>query len=252
MPDMDQTTIKQLLEVNRQFYQTFALQFSSTRQRLQPGVQRILSQVPPHAHMLDLGCGHGEAWPFLAAHGFQGTYVGLDSNEALLAIARNRAVELDAAGLISPTYLQADLASPEWARALGGSHPGLFDLISAFSCLHHIPGELLRLQLLNKINELLSPGGRFVHSEWQLLNSPRLRARLQPWEAAGLRVEQVDPGDCLIDWRQGGVGLRYIHCFSEAELSDLASQAGFTVIEGFYSDGEGGRLGLYQVWETYQ
>jgi hypothetical protein len=58
----------------------------------------------------------------------------------------------------------------------------------------------------------------------------------------------VDAGDYLLDWRQGGSGLRYVHHFDEAELSALAATTGFRVLETFYSDGEGGRLGLYQVW----
>jgi hypothetical protein len=40
-----------------------------------------------------------------------------------------------------------------------------------------------------------------------------------------------------------------VHQFDENELGDLAVVAGFSVVETTYSDGEGGRLGLYQVWE---
>ncbi|HNT25279.1 MAG TPA: hypothetical protein PKM21_12980, partial [Anaerolineales bacterium] len=57
-----------------------------------------------------------------------------------------------------------------------------------------------------------------------------------------------EPGDYLLDWRQGGRGLRYVHAFGPAELARLAEQTGFVSLESFYSDGEGGRLGLYQVW----
>jgi hypothetical protein len=40
-----------------------------------------------------------------------------------------------------------------------------------------------------------------------------------------------------------------VHQFSEQELAELAESTGFRVVESFYSDGEGGRLGLYQVWK---
>ncbi len=66
----------------------------------------------------------------------------------------------------------------------------------------------------------------------------------------GLATADVDINDYLLDWRHGGRGLRYLHYFSEAELNDLAFASGFRAAETFYSDGEGGRLGLYQVWET--
>jgi hypothetical protein len=100
-----------------------------------------------------------------------------------------------------------------------------------------------------KAHELLVPGGRLFHSEWQFLNSARLRARLQPWERIGLAEDEVEPGDYLMDWRHGGYGLRYVHHFSTPELADLAAETGFSVKETFLSDGAGGQLGLYQSWE---
>ena len=69
------------------------------------------------------------------------------------------------------------------------------------------------------------------------------------WERIGLTAAGVDAGDYLLDWRRGGEGLRYVHQFSEEELSTLATESGFEVAVTFYSDGEGGRLGLYQVWK---
>jgi hypothetical protein len=42
--------------------------------------------------------------------------------------------------------------------------------------------------------------------------------------------------------------LRYAHHFSAEELGQLAAKTGFSVEESFLSDGENGRLGLYQTW----
>ena len=96
----------------------------------------------------------------------------------------------------------------------------------------------------------MQPGSLFVHSNWQFLRSQRLRQRIQPWERIGLQDADVEPGDYLLDWRQGGVGLRYTHHFSEPELARLAGEAGFTVIESFTSDGKSGDLSLYQIWKA--
>ena len=63
---MDKIIAAKLLQLNAEFYQTFAVQFSATRQRIQPGVQRILKTVDPRAHILDLGCGNGELARVLA------------------------------------------------------------------------------------------------------------------------------------------------------------------------------------------
>jgi tRNA (uracil-5-)-methyltransferase TRM9 len=234
------TTLSRLLDLNRQFYQTFGLVFSATRQRLQPGVLHILKQISHAGSLLDLGCGNGELARQLARQGYAGMYTGLDFSPALLGQAA-------AEHSVNFHFLQADLSTPSWNATLTGSQ---YDIVLAFAVLHHLPGIDLRLQVLHKVRSLLAPGGHFIHSEWQFRNSPRLTSRIQPWEAIGLSQIDVDPGDTLLDWRQGGKGLRYAHHFSEAELGELAGMTGFEVVETFLSDGENHRLGLYQVWQV--
>lgn len=235
---MNPTTLSRLLDLNRQFYQSFALPFSGTRQRLQPGVLHLFEQIRQAGSQLDLGCGNGELARQLNHQGYKGLYTGLDFSPILL--------EQAAAGLKKNFgFLQVDLSTPDWDASLRGNQ---YDLILAFALLHHLPGMDLRLQVLRKVRSLFVPGGYFIHSEWQFLSSPRLTSRIQPWETLGLSLNDVDPGDYLLDWRQGGRGLRYVHHFSEDELSDLADLAGFEVLETFLSDGANHRLGLYQVW----
>ncbi len=229
--------------MNKQFYQTFGREFSSTRQRLQVGVVQVLDTLDGHETILDLGCGNGELVRELMRRGHNGSYTGLDFSLSLLQTARHGWEDAPA------TFLQADLYSPAWDKLIEKNKPNRFDLVTAFAVLHHIPTTERRLDLLNSIHALLQPAGRFIHSEWQFLNSPKLRERIQPWAEIGLTDEEVDPGDYLMDWRLGGRGLRYIHHFTETELEDLARQSGFRVRRGFLSDGEKGILGLYQVWE---
>ncbi len=239
---MNPSTISRLLELNRKFYQTFAVPFSATRKRLQPGVIHILDQIDPQDDLLDLGCGNAELAHELARCGQIGAYTGLDFSPALL----------EEAAVGQPSnfrFILADLSSAGWDTDLPDIR---YDVVMAFAVLHHLPGSEVRLNIIQKVKPLLKPRGRFIHSEWQFLHSPRLSGRVQPWETIGLTREDVDPGDYLLDWRQGGSGLRYVHHFSEAELSELAVQAGFTIAQTFYSDGESHNLGLYQVWRTGQ
>jgi SAM-dependent methyltransferase len=239
---MQTDTINYLIELNRQFYQTFGSQFSATRQRLQPGVRRILEQVPEDANLLDLGCGNGELWRTLVDSGFHGHYTGLDFSAALLDIARGDSQSHPD----KASFIQADLTVGGWQAEI----PNVpVDLTFAFAVLHHLPGESTRRRILETVNRLLKPGGQLIHSEWQFLNSERLKARIQPWEKADLNEDQLDPGDYLMDWKRGGYGLRYVHHFSEKELHHLAENAGFEIVETFLSDGENGRLGLYQIWK---
>jgi SAM-dependent methyltransferase len=247
---MQEAIVQKLLAVNRQFYTDFASSFSATRQRLQPGVIRILNSLPLEGDILDLGCGNGELWRQLARQGYPGRYIGLDFSPGLLEIARQSAASLlngipDAP---PPLFLLANLASDAWPLSLPPP-PQSYAVIFAFAALLHLPGVPLRKKVLLAIHQLLSEGGCLVHSEWQFLNSPRLRQRIQPWAEIGLQETDVDPGDYLLDWRSEGKGLRYVHHFKNTELSRLAEDCGFEIQDTFQSDGEGGRLSLYQVWK---
>ena len=241
---MKENVVQKLLDINREFYQTFAPDFSATRMRLQPGAKRILKNVTLQSNILDLGCGNGELARSLAEMGFKGRYLGLDFSADLLEIARKGTTET---GLYS--FIQADLASPQWDLEVKEFANLGIDIVFAFASFHHLPGRDIHIQVLQKIHSLLKDGGCLIHSHWQFLNSVRLRKRIQPWSAAGLAPDDVEPGDYLLDWRQGGYGLRYVHLFSQDELISLAEKTGYKMVESFYSDGEGGKLGLYQVWE---
>ena len=251
---MQPETITRLLDLNRQFYQTFGDSFAHTRRRIQPGIRRILAEkLPPGGHWLDLGCGSGALGLEWILQQRQGSYLGLDFSPVLLAAARQTvALHLPAPGL-DVQYLQADLGLPDWGQGLPRTS---FNGVLAFAALHHIPGSQARLDLLRQVRRLLPRGGFFIHSEWQFANSERWRQRILPWDLAGLSAEELEPGDTLLDWRhvlpgqQEHVGLRYVHLFSRPELAELAAASGFDLIDEFESDGKEGNLGLYQVWQA--
>jgi tRNA (uracil-5-)-methyltransferase TRM9 len=240
---MKNETAARLLTLNKQFYQTFGREFSSTRLRLQPGVQQVLDMLTGRESILDLGCGNGEMARELIRRGHRGPYTGVDFSLPLLEVARHGWEDAPA------TFLRADLMSPDWDKKIIASLTNPFDLVTAFATLHHIPGQDTRLCILNKVHAMLRQGGQFIHSEWQFLNSKKLMERIQPWAEIRLTANDVEPNDYLLDWRSGGRGLRYVHHFDDAELDALATASRFRVRKTFFSDGVNGQLGLYQIWE---
>ncbi len=237
---MNSATAERLLTINREFYNRFGAQFSATRQRLQPGVKRFLDSLHEDVSILDLGCGNGHFLREVSRRGHKAALLGVDFSLPLLQDAESapgvefREVDLD----------QLSAVSGQLAVDNG------WDVITMFATLHHIPSTEIRLDILQTVKRLLKPNGKFILSNWQFLNSKKLTARIQPWSRVGLTDEDLDEGDYLLDWRSGGEGLRYAHQFSVEELLGLAGQAGMRVTDSFLSDGDGGNLGLYQVWES--
>jgi tRNA (uracil-5-)-methyltransferase TRM9 len=200
---------------------------------------------------VDLGCGSGTLANEWIAAEHTGLYLGLDFSEALLDEARQGLKALPEG--LEVRFERADLSDPAWDQPLAGQ---TFDGALSFAVLHHLPGAALRQRIMTQVRDLLQPGGWFVHSEWQFQHSVKLMGRVQPWERVGLKDADVEPGDTLLDWRYAlpgqpeQVGLRYVHLFDREELAQLAAETGFEIISEFESDGEGGRLGLYQVWRA--
>jgi tRNA (uracil-5-)-methyltransferase TRM9 len=235
---MEPSTAQKLLEINLDFYRRFGASFSATRRRLQPGVKKILETIREDESVLDLGCGNGLFLRELAGRSHQAPLLGLDFSLPLLREAESTpGVEFREADLTRlSSFNDLILVAGHWS------------LITCFATLHHIPSHETRLDILKAVRKLLKPAGRFILSNWQFLNSEKLKARIQPWERIGLSAEDVEEGDHLLDWRSGGEGLRYLHHFSAGELLGLAGQARFKIEASFLSDGKNGRLGLYQVW----
>ena len=66
---MNSATTERLLKLNHEFYNRFGESFSATRQRLQPGVRKILETIPDDVSVLDLGCGNGNFLRELSVRG---------------------------------------------------------------------------------------------------------------------------------------------------------------------------------------
>ena len=251
---MNPTTTQALLDLNQRFYTDFGSSFAATRRRIQPGVRRVLVDLPdaPSETWLDLGCGSGALAAEWLRAGRQSAYLGMDFSSALLDAAQQAVADFPNRQRVS--FILHNLAADGWVKALKKPTSGPWAGVLCFAVLHHLPSQTLREQVLRQAAHLLPAGGLFIHSVWQFQHSPKLLARQAAWEQIGLDPEAVEQGDTLIDWRatdsnqNGQTGLRYVHLFDPAELAELARSTGFQITRTFESDGQGGRLGLYQVW----
>jgi len=200
-----------------------------------------MRQIPQQARILDLGCGSAPVLRLLAAQRPCRSYLGLDLSQPLLDLA-----ELGCPQSLSfpVRFERADLFKPSWAQDL----PAPFDCVLSFAFLHHIPSYSARVAFLRQVRAVLDPAGKLFFSTWQLSRSPKLRSRIQPWAQVNLSDPEVEPGDYLIDWRQGGVGYRYVHEVDPSERFRLAQESGFEEEQTFASDGEQGNLSDYSVW----
>ncbi|MBC7878891.1 MAG: class I SAM-dependent methyltransferase [Anaerolineales bacterium] len=236
---MNSATAEHLLTINREFYNHFGDQFSATRQRLQPGVKKIIDSIQDDVSILDLGCGNGHFLNEISKRGHKAALLGVDFSLPLLQNAEStlgvefREVDLSKLSVTS----NQSLITSNWS------------LITAFAALHHIPSHEMRSDILKTVKKLLNKNGKFILSNWQFLNSEKLKSRIQPWDKVGINESDLDEGDYLLDWRSGGDGLRYVHHFSAEELLGLAEQTEMSVIDSFLSDGDGGNLSLYQIWQ---
>lgn len=238
--------------INKEFYRKFANSFSSTRNRIQPGVARLLTQIPEMDNWLDIGCGNGTLAKALVEQGRSGHYVGCDFSLGLIEAAREKISALEKPPGLSIDFEHVDINQREWTSGLPEYQ---WSGVSLFAVLHHIPSSQMRQALFTQIRTLLPPGKSLYLSVWQLQNSPRLLARVKPWQSVGIKDEDVDTGDVLMDWRAGlnqneaSEALRYVHIFNKGELSALAENANFRVMDFFYSDGKEGNLAIYQIWK---
>ena len=250
---MENQIVEKINHINQEFYRNFAKSFSATRGRIQPGVARLLAQSTQIDGWLDIGCGNGTLAQALIERGFGGRYLGCDFSRGLIEEARQRVDSLQRTSDISLDFQCVDISRSGWADEIEG---GQWGTISAFAVLHHIPSFEERADLCRQIRSLLPPNHMFYLSVWQLQNSPRLIARVKPWQTVGIQDDQVEEGDVLMDWRAGKLqgepseALRYVHIFTEGELEQLAQQANFKIVKNFYSDGKEGNLALYQTWIT--
>jgi SAM-dependent methyltransferase len=230
---MDESTVRRLVELNKDFYERFAVIFSDSRSGPQPGYDRLLEYVPTeNPAVLDIGCGNGRFGRYLAERGIAANYTGVDFSGSFLRLITD----------VPGRFVARDLSRQGSLDGLGNFH-----FIACLSTLQHIPGCANRLRLLKEIRGILRPGGHLALANWQFMASARQRRKIVPWSEAGLHPSELEDRDYLLSWQRGGYGVRYVAYLDAEAIKEMADASELRVVNSYYSDGHEGFLNLYSV-----
>lgn len=232
---MNEEIKNKLLGLNQSFYDQFAESFSLSRGSPQQGYELLLTQIPETIEeVLDVGCGNGRFGKFLRSKYSDFEYVGIDFSPEIL----NKAEEN-----VKGTFLKKDISKEGFLDSFGQ-----FELIACLSTMQHIPGRANRVELLAEMGSHLTDEGKLITANWQFMDSPRQKRKLQRWEEVELSTGDVEPGDYLLSWNRDGFGLRYVCMIDAEETAMLAENANLKIVHQFRSDGKEGNLNLYSVF----
>lgn len=194
----------------RSVYNTIADHFSKTRSDLWPELQEFLPYIHDHDHVIDIGCGNGRLLKLLTTKNC--TYLGIDQSEALLREAKR----------LWPAYAfeNADMSTYHYGRER--FHDALF-----IASIHHLASHEEQLKILKRVYASLKPKGHIFITVWNL------------WQKKYQKYIQKEPyHHSYIPWQKGEeIYKRFYYAFNKKELVDLCKEAGFQVLESWYSDG---------------
>jgi tRNA (cmo5U34)-methyltransferase len=238
---MKQPTRRQLLELNRRFYERTAEAFDATRGRPWPGWQRLLTHLPKSGpvRVLDVGCGNGRLAGFLGeALDERLHYVGVDGSAALLNAGAQRF------GAPRREFLPLDFLAQRPQSVLPD---GPFELVALFGVIHHVPGEDARAELLRAGADRLAPDGLLALTFWRYDRDPRFaRKRIDPRTLRPpLDPAELDPGDALLSFGTERGAVRFCHFPTAEERERLLRACGLHQVARFEADGAGDRLNDY-------
>ena len=128
-------------------------------------------------------------------------------------------------------------------------------LVVAYGVLHHVPAHAKRKELLEVMGQRLSPGGILVATFWRF-GAPELatryRHRLLSFAAdktspAFIDPEQLEAGDCLLQWGDDPSAFRYCHYCDDAEIDALVGDLRLARVDSFVADGRSSDLNRYEI-----
>jgi SAM-dependent methyltransferase len=250
---METTTIRQLNQLNQQFYQTVAESFDKSRQYFWQGWEQLepylekLQENQKQLTVLDIGCGNARFAEFLLKKKLRFHYVGVDSNQKLLSIAEKNLTKHS----VGFELKKFDLVEELLIKSFSQNFEKKFDLIVTFGILHHIPSFELRLKFFQELAALMKPQAYLITTAWQFALEDRFLNRTVKPNSVNLKLEKLEKNDFILDWRKGQRAFRYCHFVDENEVEEIDKNLESLNLEKtFLADGKFGKLNRYLIFQT--
>ncbi len=227
------TKVNQILQQNKDIYNTIASDFSDTRYRLWLGLEKLRELVKSGDAVLDVGCGNGRLAEVFSDG--QVSYLGLDISENLIEIAKNKW-----APKTGISFEVGDILHLE-------KFVNNYNLVLSIAVLHHIPGKKSQLEAISQLAKATKSGGQVVIWTWNILAWRQLKLY---WKYFFNFKERMvngcwSLGDFFIPWkRTGATQWRYVHSFGKGELATLLKLSGLELEEIYFQNKSGERTGL--------
>lgn len=208
--------ITALLDSVRDFYNSHATSFATTRNKFWRDGEYIAQLLPQQGRILDVGCGNGRLTTFLS---LDVDYTGVDNAENIIKIAQKQYAN------DNRTFAVGSMMELPFAD-------NSFDCVIACASLHHVPGYAAQLQSLQEMHRVLQADGFLVCTVWNLRH-PHYRELYKFTE----EDFEKNGGDMEVPYKaDGAITHRFVHAFTEEELETLLVDAGFTTfsIQGIH------------------
>ncbi len=211
---MKQKYANEILKMSHGGYENIAKDFASTRKVFWEELSFLGDYIKDNDKILDLGCGNGR---FLEVIGKKNIdYTGIDSSESFIKAAKNTYGNIG--HFVHGDALRLPFKDNE------------FDVVVSFGVLHHIPSKKLRKQFLREASRVLKKEGLLILTVWNLWNK-RLTPVIKKFAMDKLLLRsRLDFKDVFLPFGKKQ-NARYLHAFTERELTRLIKKSGFNMIK---------------------
>lgn len=217
-----QCMIDRVMKSVQEMYDDSGVLWDATRRKTYgssqnwPVIQKYLDTVTPGMTLLDVGCGNGR----LISGVTPGvSYTGYDFSRSLLAKARNNYPSYD--------FRYGDITDESVWKTIG-----MYDAAFCIAVLHHLPTRAHHISVLTQIKKRLLPGGFLCVTVWNLQ-----QAKFDTYHSNSSELKQTDARWVEIPF--AGKWKRFCFSMDIPYLSDIAAEAGLTIVELYYSDSAG-------------